>query len=132
MRDAVASTDSGARSARSSIVRHQRDNGGPVPSIRRATAAEPMVTAVACAPAWRQIFAAVYAAAISGAMPSSVGWLVLIFQNAIRQVGPALTSASASTPAAQPSISSASKRAARLSQAKRKCGLSASRCRIII
>src|SRR5271156_1481360 len=90
MRDAAGSTDSGARSARSSMVRHQRARFGVVPRLRRATAAAAMVVAVACAPVWRQIFAAVCAATISGAMPSAVGWLRLISQNATRQDAPAL------------------------------------------
>ena len=130
IREAAASTDSGACSASSSMICHQRARLAPVPRIRRAMATATSVAAAACAPALRQILAAVCAATISEAMPSSVGWLRLLSQNATRQEGPALTSASASTPAAQPSSSSASKRVARSSQAVRNKGRSASRCRI--
>ena len=129
---AAMSAGAGGNAAHAADVTIPSDgaNPAPAPRIRRATATELIVAAAACAPAWRQTLAAVCAATIRGAMPSSVGWFRLISQNATRQDGPALTSASASTPAAQPSSSSASKRAARLSHATRNSGLNTSRCRI--
>ncbi len=131
IRAAVAPTNSGARCARSSIARHQRERFWSAPRIRLATGRALMVLAVAAAPAWRQIFAAICAPAISDAIPCPVGCFRLISQNDTRQEGPALTSASASTPAAQPSSSSSSKRAARSSHASRNSGRSASRWRIM-
>src|SRR5258708_36421317 len=77
MRDAAASIDSGARSARSSMVRHQRDKAGPAPRSRRATAAEMIVAAVAYAPAWRQMFGAGVVSLVSWAIPSLVAACLL-------------------------------------------------------
>ena len=52
-------------------------------------------------------------AAMTALTPCADGCVLLRFQNAIRQEGPALTSARASTAAAQASRSAGSKRAAR-------------------
>ena len=69
-RAATGSTDSAACRAMRSMTRHHRASAGPRPKARAATGSACSAAVAARAPAWRQISAAVCAAASSGAISS--------------------------------------------------------------
>ena len=79
-RTATSSTDSAACRARRSMTRHQRASAGPRPKARAATGKACSADVAARAPAWRQISAAICAAAKSGAISSRTASFLLASQ----------------------------------------------------